>query len=190
MMKQTISNVLLFVTGAVVGSVATWKFVEKKYARIAQEEIDSVKEAFARDCNENKVEESEEMEEPDPSEEEYDEYVETVQNLGYIHEEGGAMMGDKPYVIHPSEFGEKDDYGTETLVYFKDSVLADDMDHRIEDVEAMVGVESLTHFGEYEEDSVHVRNDRLKIDFEILLSEDLYANIEKRHYHLVEENDA
>ena len=194
-MKRTIFNTLLFVTGAAFGSVVTWKFVETKYARIAQEEIDSVKEAFARDQkgdNESdtssKVEEMEDPDEPDPKD--YDEYVEAVRTLGYNHEEGGAMMGDKPYVIHPTEFGEKDDYGTETLMYFADKILTDDMDHPIEDVEAMVGVESLTHFGEYEEDSVHVRNDRLKIDFEILRDERRFVDIKKHHYRLVGENDA
>lgn len=197
-MKRSMLNVFLFIAGAATGSVVTWKLIETKYARIAQEEIDSVKEAFAQiqngdDTESNapsKVEESEEYEEPDPSEEDYEEYVETVQDLGYIHEEGGAMMGDKPYVISPDEFGEKDGYQTETLMYYADSVLADDMDHRIEDVEAMVGVESLTHFGEYEEDAVHVRNDRHKTDYEILRSDNLYADVQKRHYHLVEENDA
>ena len=196
-MKRTMLNVLLFITGAAAGSVVTWKLIETKYARIAQEEIDSVKEVFARELN-NKNEkvktnnegENEEQEEPDPSEEDYEEYVETVMNLGYINEEGGAMMGDKPYVIPPDEFSEKEDYSTETLLYFKDKVLTDDWDHPIEDVEAMVGVESLTHFGEYEEDSVYVRNDRLKTDFEILLDERIYADIEKHHYHLVDEDDA
>lgn len=195
-MKCSMLNVLLFITGAAVGSVVTWKLVETKYARIAQEEIESVKEVFAReyadkskDIN-SENEEQEEHEEPDPSEGDYIKYVETVTTLGYIHEEGGAMMGDKPYVIPPEDFGEKDDYSTETLIYFKDSVLADDMDHRIEDVEAMVGVESLNHFGEYEDDSVYVRNDRLKTDFEILLDERFFADIQKHHYHLVEEDDA
>ena len=37
-----------FATGAIVGSVVTWCFVKKKYERIAQEEIDSVKEVFAK----------------------------------------------------------------------------------------------------------------------------------------------
>lgn len=195
-MKRTMLNVLLFITGAATGSVVTWKLIETKYARIAQEEIDSVKEVFARE-QANKSEEiksiddeNEEQEEPDPSDEDYDEYVETVINMGYIHEEGGAMMGDKPYVIPPDEFSEKEDYTTETLLYFKDKVLTDDMDHPIEDVDAMVGVESLNHFGEYEDDSVYVRNDRLKTDFEILLDERLYTDIEKHHYHLVDEDDA
>ena len=196
-MKRTMLNMLLFITGAATGSVVTWKLIETKYARIAQEEIDSVKEAFARDqkgddenSTSDETAEAEDLEDPDPSEEDYEEYVETVQTLGYIHEEGGAMMGDKPYVIPPEEFGEKEGYETITLVYFKDSVLADDDDNRIEDVEGMVGVESLTHYGEYEYDCVHVRNDRLKTDFEILRSERLFANTGKNQYHLAEDDDA
>lgn len=32
-----------FVCGAMVGAIGIWKYVENKYERIAQEEIDSVK---------------------------------------------------------------------------------------------------------------------------------------------------
>ena len=47
-MKGTLSNFFLFATGALVGSVVTWKIVKTKYEQIAQEEIDSVKAVFAR----------------------------------------------------------------------------------------------------------------------------------------------
>ena len=50
-MNRTISNAFIFVAGAAIGSLATWKFIETKYRRIAQEEIDSVKEAFSRADN-------------------------------------------------------------------------------------------------------------------------------------------
>ena len=33
----------------------------------------------------------------------------------------------------------------------------------------MVGLDSLTHFGQYEDDSVYVRNDERMTDYEILL---------------------
>ena len=39
---------LVFTAGAIFGSLVTWKLTKDKYARIAQEEIDSVKEVFAR----------------------------------------------------------------------------------------------------------------------------------------------
>ncbi len=39
----------------------------------------------------------------------------------------------------------------------------------VDDIEETVGIDSLTHFGEYEDDSVFVRNDERKCDYEILL---------------------
>lgn len=84
---------------------------------------------------------------------------------------------NKPYVIHPDEFG--DDYNTITLVYYKDDVVTTyDTDEVLTDkeIEDLIGEESLSHFGEYEEDSVFVRNDARKIDYEILRSEETYSD--------------
>ena len=39
-------NVLIFLSGAAIGSVVTWKIIEKKYKDLADEEIESVKETF------------------------------------------------------------------------------------------------------------------------------------------------
>ena len=39
-------NLLFFITGAAIGSVVTWKLIEKKYKDIADEEIASVIETF------------------------------------------------------------------------------------------------------------------------------------------------
>ena len=39
-------NLLCFVTGAAIGSVVTWKLIEKKYKDLADEEIESVIETF------------------------------------------------------------------------------------------------------------------------------------------------
>ena len=46
-MNCKFTNVLLFAAGAAIGSAVTWKVVKTKYDRLIQEEIDSVKEAFA-----------------------------------------------------------------------------------------------------------------------------------------------
>ena len=62
----------------------------------------------------------------------------------------------------------RDRYETESLTYYSDGVLTDEYDNPIEDIERLVGSDALTHFGEYEDDSVFVRNDDLKTDFEIL----------------------
>lgn len=84
---------------------------------------------------------------------------------------------NKPYVINPDDFG--DDYNTITLVYYKDNVVTTyDTDEVLTDkeIEDLIGEESLSHFGEYEEDSVFVRNDARKIDYEILRSEETYSD--------------
>ena len=94
---------------------------------------------------------------------------------------------EEPYVISPEEFGEMYDYEKISLTYFADGVLADDADEAIEDVDEIVGSDALNHFGEYEDDSVYVRDDRKMVDYEILLDtrnyEDFIAK-EKPYLHV------
>jgi hypothetical protein len=97
------------------------------------------------------------------------------------------MINDKPYVISPDEFGEFYDYEKISLTYYADQVLADEDDELVEDIEETVGFESLNAFGEYEDDSVFVRNDRLKCDYEILLDQRKYSDVIKRRPHEVED---
>lgn len=81
-----------------------------------------------------------------------------------------------PYVISPDQFGEFDDYARVSLTYFADGVLADEDLGCLGEPEQFVG-DALEHFGEYEDDSVHVRNERLKIDYEILKDLRKYEDI-------------
>ena len=90
-----------------------------------------------------------------------------------------------PYVVSPEEFGEKqdengEDYDVITLHYYSDKILTDDRNELLEDVDGTVGYDSLNHFGEYEDDTVFVRNDRLKADYEILLELEKYSDVKKR----------
>lgn len=186
MNKNTVA-ILAFISGAAVGVAASWKFFKTKYEQIAQEEIDSVKEVFSERVEEMKEaslnsdnEDAEDEEEDDSeiskplnSKPDLFEYASKIEEEGYanynrIKREKGAKKMKKPYVISPDEFDEKPDYDVVSLTYYADGVLADDEDHIIEDVEGTVGVESLSHFGEYEDDSVFVRNEAEKIDYEIL----------------------
>lgn len=43
-----VTGLVIFVLGAAAGSVVTWQFAKKKYERIAEEEINSVKEIFSK----------------------------------------------------------------------------------------------------------------------------------------------
>lgn len=179
--------IFAFSIGAAVGSVVTWKLVKTKYEQIAQEEIDSVKEVFSRRAEEAKdVVETEYVSEPEkeevykPSEADVSKYTTITNNyVNYSNvEKGGSesMEDLKPYVIPPENLGDEEDYDIVTLNYYQDGVLTYDTGEVIEDADDIVGEESLGSFGEYEEDSVCVRNDRYRTYYEILLHYDACPN--------------
>ena len=180
-MNQKITNVIIFAAGLAIGSVVSWKILESKYKKIAQEEIDSVKEVFSKK-QKNPVEKTEETVQniPRVDKETVIEYEKIVNNTGYSKTEdkkGGNVMVDRPYVITPNEFGEFYDYDTESLTYYADGVVADDFNNVIDDIDNIIGEDSLNHFGEYEDDSVFVRNDALRTDYEILMDEREYSSV-------------
>ena len=188
-MKNTLSKAFIFAVGAAVGSLVTWKFVKTKYEQIANEDIADVKEYYAAKYGENSDAKSEdEPEEEDEEDEEFDEYEAELKANGYTSPatEGVKAVAKQPYVIAPEDFGDCD-YDMETLYYYDDGVLTDDQGNRIEDVDDVVGKSSLNHFGEYEEDSVHVRNERYKTDYEILRDPEKYSDVINKNPHPTED---
>ena len=81
----------------------------------------------------------------------------------------------KPVVISPEDLYDVD-YPVVTLIYYADGVLTDDNDNIIEDIDDIVGEESLNTFGKYEDDTVYVRNDRTKCNYEILRDYDRFED--------------
>jgi len=192
-------NFMMFILGVAVGSVVTWWYVEKKYEQIAQDEIDSVKEVFSKreaeftEDTEVQIKADNAKEKPSVME-----YAAWLRKRGYTNYSDVAdekpeevkkepMSLDKPYVITPEEFGDLDDYETISLTYYADQILTDDNDVIVDDIEDVVGFDSLNSFGEYEDDSVFVRNDKLKCDYEILLDQRKYSDVIKRRPHEVED---
>ena len=165
-MTSILSKLFIFAAGGAVGSVITWKLLKTRYEKIIQEDIDSVKAVYSERQSGGLTGDTEEHDERA-------EYVNAVKQ--YAGEEVTFMA--VPHVITPDEFGSEDDYETETLTYYADGVLTDEDDVPIEDVDDMVGEDSLTHFGEYEDDSVHVRNDKRKCDYEILYDPRNYSDV-------------
>ena len=159
---STLSNVIIFAVGAAVGSLITWKIVKDKYGK--KDETPGW----------NDVDEEEES--TDISDDVYKEILEKSRYTKYEEKEEDEMNG--PYVIPPDEFGDEDDYDTISLIYYADKILADEFGNIIDDneVEECIGSESLDHFGEYEDDSVFVRNDHLKCYYEILLDTRAYES--------------
>lgn len=178
-MKNILSKLFIFATGAAAGSLVTYHFVKSRCEQEANEVIKEMKEYYTHKYDgpqqsEPCEDKSEEIDSDTESKTDIavEDYHETLVEAGYttynkIRKEEVEKV-EKPYVIMPEEFGEIDGYETISLTLYADGVLTDDFDDPIEDVEHTVGKDSLTHFGQYEDDSVFVRNDRLKCDYEIL----------------------
>lgn len=198
MNKDLLIKGVIFAAGAAVGSVATWFLVKTKYEQIANEEIESVKEVFSqrkditiKDVAEAAVKEGLDVD-IDIKERSIEEIRDMVQELGYKNErvmkekekedeeeEDEDMDYDKPYVIAPEESWEQD-YPTISLTYYEgDGVLTDDHDRPIKNVDELVGEDFASHFGEYEDDSVFIRNDKLKVYYEILRDYGSYSEIDE-----------
>lgn len=206
-MTSTLNKVFIFTAGAAIGSVVTWKIVKTKYEKIAQDEIDSVKEVFSKkriiDCAKAKLDKKKYVstdifdntdescgitkDKPDIRE-----YAAKLQESGYFNYAKADSVEEKetnekePYVIPPEEFGEIEDYDTISLTYYADGYLTDDQNEIVEDADDVVGLDSLDHFGEYEDDSVFVRNDRLKADYEILFDPRNYLDVINKSPHSAE----
>lgn len=201
------NKVFIFFLGAAAGSLLTWKLVEKKYKNLADEEIQSVvdhyKEKEELENNINKVVVVKNEKEFDK----LDGVVRTVkvektmtetdynritEKLGYSYdldenevlteeEDGSIWVSQKPdevepYVISPEEYGESDAYETKSWTLYTDGVITDDIGQIVDDPENIIG-DALSHFGEYEEDSVHVRNENTECDYEIIKYEKSFSEL-------------
>jgi hypothetical protein len=160
---------LIFIGGAIIGGLAASLYFKRRYEQIAQEEIDSVKEAFSglkrkrysgyNLSNENEKTEGKKVMKKAFSREPHIE-------PGKKEKTEDTILS--PYVISPDEFGTLEEYERISLKYYSDGILTDEDDDIMKNYDDTVGNHFDEHFGEYEDDSVFIRNDRLKCDFEIL----------------------
>lgn len=201
--NNLLSKIIVFTAGATIGSLVTWKLVKTKYEQLAREEIESVKEIYStkvcecdNETEKDSCEDSKDVEEEDlsyddetkpfPDRSEREAYNRLVKDSGYKPNQTDTNQNseedddmDKPYVIPPEEFGEND-YETVSLTYYEgDGVLVDDTNEPFEEdeIEEYVVPDFAEHFGEYEDDSVFVRNDFMKTDFEILKDQRSYSEL-------------
>ena len=190
-MKKYISLLVAFAAGWIVGYYTTNKMAENKYKQIAQEEIDAVTAAFNRNKGENSIS-------PPFSESKGEDvvvYTDIMRKHGYLDvsdEETKEILESHkaPYVITPDEFGCNPEYEQISFTFYADQVLVDDGDRVMtsDEIEASIGLDSLTHFGEYEEDAVHVRNDRRRCEYEILFDYRNYSDVLKDKPYLNQED--
>lgn len=176
---NNINKIIFFSIGATIGSLVTWKILKDKYEKIAKEEIESVKNVYKQKNNYQKIENVEIISaEGVPIVTTFENAPNVLLNEWNKMKETKEDKKDEPYTISPEEFGDDADYEKICLTYYtEDSVLTDDQDEVIEDVAGLVGLKSLDSFGEYEDDIVYVRNDKLKCDYEIAADNRKYSDV-------------
>lgn len=205
-MNNTLSKFIVFAAGVGIGFVVTWRLVKKYYNNIANEEIADVKDWYARKYGEKSESKKADavgdairegikdgMKKP-VTENDIRNLTAQLQNMGYvdysnkedepvkktekIEEKEEVDDVERPYVIEPRYFDEYDDYNTINLTLYADGVLVDDSSNEpVEDVDETVGLDNINHIGDYEEDAVHIRNDKLRCDYEILCDTKKYSEI-------------
>ena len=181
-----VKNLLIFASGAAIGSLVTWKILKTRETEL----VEDYDEEFIGEDDYYDDEEDESNEDNfdynfKPDKNDMKAMNETVKNLGYTEYSKKKNKKSKnkdeddeivPYVISPDDFGETG-YETVSLTYYSDNVLADDYDEVVEDAELIIGNYALDRFGEYEEDIVHVRNDVNQTDYEICRVNEKFSDV-------------
>ena len=175
---------LTFILGAAVGSVVTWYLVKDKYEQLANEEIESVKEVFTRRAEKKMETKTEKKPEgihvkTKPNIMEYAARLSEEGYTNYAKEEKREVKiepDELPYIISPDQYDDEMDYDKVSYVYYADGVLADETDEIVE-ADGVVPTDFADHFGEYENDTVYVRDDELKVDYDICRDDRTYEEV-------------
>lgn len=220
MNRDMLVKAFIFIAGAAIGSVVTWKVIKTKYEQISKEEIESVREEYQRltkimrmeidacrkataahtkdedtvdndyDDNDDDYPEDDDRDFTEKEKEQIEYYKITSRYRGSYTEnnEEGEENGDDevpyingPYVITPEDFASSPPgYNCCPLDYYKDGILADGWGVQM-DIEETIGEEALDHFGEYVDDVVYVRNERLELDYEVTRDPRTYKEAERAY---------
>lgn len=183
-----IKGLLIFAAGAVAGTVAGIGISKRHFEAIAAQEINEVRDYYRKANKELEEQKEEQKEEQENSkkeevvEETIEEYNNIIKHGNYVTteeiDEEDDYSDDEPYIIDPSEFGNNGNYATQTCTYFADGVLVDDVDEVIEDPETLVGNLHVDIFRDFDATSVYVRNDWMKMDFEILKDDWFWSDLD------------
>lgn len=187
---KSIKSLFIFAVGALAGTFVGAQIAKKKYEEIANEEIEEIRDYYRKVNKEladqlvAKTEEpKEEIEEE--REEERKQYNNIIKRGNYmaVDEEEQNNVCDEAYPIDPSEFGNDGKNATETLTYFADGVLVNEVDEVVEDPDLVVGRHHIDIFNEFPDATcVYVRNDLDGMDYEIIKDDWCWSDFNEKGY--------
>lgn len=182
-----LKNVFIFIGGILAGTFAGAQIAKKKYEEIANEEIEEIR-AYYKEKEVKEVEEPNAVEAPEEKTievEERKQYINIIKRGNYmaVDEEEQNNVCDEAYPIDPSEFGNDGKNATETLTYFADGVLVNEVDEIVEDPDLVVGRHHIDIFNEFPDATcVYVRNDLDGMDYEIIKDDWCWSDFNEKGY--------
>lgn len=172
-MNKTIYAVI-FAAGVALSGVIIWTALKHKYEQQLQEELNAIRTDLKAKYDLNNDTLNDEFINDAEQKPDLEELANRIREAGYGSEGATSIV---PHVISPEEYGTLSDYEQLTLIYYADDVLTDDIDNIITDIDDVIGLDSLEHFGEFEDGTVFVRNDERKCDYEVLSSLRKYSDV-------------
>lgn len=181
------NNGLAFALGLIIGGGAVGfaanKMLKQKYEQRSDEEIGACRNAFLEEMAKKRKEDAEKE-----AKEKEEAAVEAIKNYSPESEKAAEDLKEAvskpnakpPYIIEPAIYDSPENpYKIVGLLYYNDGVVADDHGKALnmEELDELVGREALTHFGEYEEDRVCVRNEASGTDYEICMIDKKYEDV-------------
>ena len=192
-MNKYILAGISFAAGSVVGGIAAWIVAKKRYERIHQETMNkvwadlqktsqpkpakicdaiNVKSAASDGQNKSQPETVDTFEKPDLMQ-----YTNQIRDLGY----SAPDLPKTDDYIHEITVNDMDEeeYDVIDLVLYADGLLADDADMPLKNLEEAVGPNLFEMM--QGKDEIIIRNERRKIDYDIVRSMLTYAELLDRH---------
>ena len=185
------NKALIFIGGAVTGSLVSWYFTKKKYETLAENEIAKMREGY-RQKNKELAERArikpdisevtkdrftihkEDVDLADKEENLIAKYAEESEPTG---EENISPNDDIIEFIDDSEFASMNGYEKINLVLYEDDVLANEMSDDIVLVEDTVGQQAIDDFKHYNPEAFYVRNNQLMTEYEITRDHRTYEEV-------------
>ena len=185
------NKALIFIGGAVTGSLVSWYFTKKKYETLAENEIAKMREGY-RQKNKELAERA--RIKPDISEVTKDRFTihkedvdldEKEENLIAKYAEESEPTGEENIspnddiieFIDDGEFASMNGYEKVNLVLYEDDVLANEISDDIVLVEDTVGQQAIDDFKHYNPEAFYVRNNQLMTEYEITRDHRTYEEV-------------
>lgn len=193
-MKAQIKNAIIFLSGALVGAAGTFVFVKMKWQKDFENKRNEMILYYENKGSEPVSEKTPVNEAEEVNEEELMEKgKEIIRNFNYSKVSNTSERtknespilnddySDEPYEIEPMFFGSQEMYDMVTLYLYDDGEVRTDKYELLddEDVENYLGERTLERLADRRDadpelDAYYVRNDRLKVDYEILIEAGRY----------------